>query len=138
VDSLLYSADVDEQDASGRTPLHNACQMDDKYIVQSLLSVFARTDITDDDRRTPIDTGQTLQYNNVLSCFTPLLSSRDTTHTVYVTQSAAVDVVVSDVNISEAHSATRDNRHSHTQQHKLTRDVNTANNRRPKKVVHIV
>jgi hypothetical protein len=64
--------------------------------------------------------------------------SRDTTHTVYVTQSAAVDVVVSDVNISEAHSATRGNRHSHTQQHKQTRDVNTANNRRPKIGVHIV
>jgi ankyrin repeat protein len=120
------------------TPLHKHVMMDDKYIVQSLLSVFARTDITDDNRRTPIDMAKRYNNNNLLSCFTPLLSSRDTTHTVYVTQSAAVDVVVSDVNISEAHSATRDNRHSHTQQHKLTRDVNTANNRRPKKVVHIV
>jgi hypothetical protein len=164
VDSLLYSADVDEQDGSGGTPLHAACQMDDTCIVQFLLSVFARTDITDDNRRTSIDMAKDYKYNNLLSCFTPLLSSRDTTHTVYVTQSAAVDVVVSDVNISEAqsatrdttqsaavdvvvsdvniseaHSATRDNRHSHTQQLKLTRDVNTntANNRRPKKTVHI-
>jgi hypothetical protein len=138
VGSLLYSADVNEQSSYGCTPLHNACRMDDKYIVQSLLSVFASTDITDNDRRTPIDTANRLNTSNLLSCFTPLLSSRDTTHTVYVTQSAAVDVVVSDVNISETHSATRGNRHSHTQQHKLTRDVNTANNRRPRNVVHIV
>jgi hypothetical protein len=134
--SLMYSADIDEQNSTGRTPLHNACHIDDKYIVQSLLSVFACTDITDDEKYTPIDTAKFYNHNNLLSCFTPLLPSRDTTHTVYVT--SAVDVEISDVNnISEAHSATRDNRHSHTQQHKLTRDVNTANNRRPK-IVHIV
>jgi ankyrin repeat protein len=138
VSSLLYSVDVDEQDASGRTPLHNACHMDYKNIVRALLSVFANTDTTDDDKYTPMDAAKFYNNTNVLSCFTPLLSSRDTTHTVYVTQSAAVDVVVSDVTISEAHSATRDNRHSHTQQHRLTREVNTANNRRDMKAVHVV
>jgi hypothetical protein len=83
--SLLYSVYVDQQDVNGFAPLHLACLNDDKYIVESLLSVFARTDITDDGRRTPIDRAKRYKNTNVLSCFTPLLSLRDTTHTVYVT-----------------------------------------------------
>jgi hypothetical protein len=55
VNKQLYTCDVDEQaGASGGTLLHCACEYNHVQLVNMLLSVFARTDITDDYGRTPI------------------------------------------------------------------------------------
>jgi hypothetical protein len=50
---LLYTSDVDLQDNYGYTALHVACMNGHVEATRLLLSVFARTDITDDGRRTP-------------------------------------------------------------------------------------
>jgi ankyrin repeat protein len=62
VNHYLYTHDVDEQDNDGQTPLHVACMLGNEEMVITLLSVFARTDITDDSRRTPEQVVR--EYNN--------------------------------------------------------------------------
>jgi hypothetical protein len=53
VTATLYSSNVDLQAKYDYTALHYACARGDVDIVRMLLSAFADTHITDDDRRTP-------------------------------------------------------------------------------------
>lgn len=50
---LVYECDVNLQLTDGCTPLHYACIRGNKEVVQMLLSVFAKTDVTDDNKHTP-------------------------------------------------------------------------------------
>jgi hypothetical protein len=54
--NTVYSTDVNMIDQSGSTPLHWACRYNNVDIVRILMSVFARDDITDNDKRTSIET----------------------------------------------------------------------------------
>jgi ankyrin repeat protein len=53
VTATLYLSNVDLQVSGGYTALHYACARGNVEIVRMLLSAFADTHITDDDRRTP-------------------------------------------------------------------------------------
>jgi ankyrin repeat protein len=48
---VVYESDVNMQDRDGRTAMHNACVNGHLDIVKVLLSVFADTNITDDNGR---------------------------------------------------------------------------------------
>jgi ankyrin repeat protein len=52
---MVYESDVNIQDFDGKTAMHYACMNGHCDIVKVLLSVFADTDITDDDGYTPAD-----------------------------------------------------------------------------------
>jgi ankyrin repeat protein len=51
---VVYESDVNMQDRAGRTAMHHACMNGHLDTVKVLLSVFADTNITDDDGRTPV------------------------------------------------------------------------------------
>jgi ankyrin repeat protein len=51
---LVYVGDANTLNNFGCTPLHHACMYGHVDITRLLLSVFARTDIEDDYRRTPV------------------------------------------------------------------------------------
>jgi ankyrin repeat protein len=53
VTATLYLSNVDLQVNCGNTALHWACMRGDVEIVRMLLSAFADTHITNDDRNTP-------------------------------------------------------------------------------------
>jgi ankyrin repeat protein len=55
VNTLVYVDDVNVQDNKGATPLHDACEYGNVDIVECLLSVFANTNITNDNKRTPVE-----------------------------------------------------------------------------------
>jgi hypothetical protein len=104
INDLLCSSDVDFQDNSGHTAIHVACTYGQVEATRLLLSVFARTDITDNDRDTPAMVAQ--QHGNTtllpyLHCtLTESLDSNSTstrvtdnnTDTVSLTLSSIADV----------------------------------------------
>lgn len=51
---LLYTCDVNQQVRDGSTASHAACMLGHVEETRLLLSVFAKTDITDGNRRTPV------------------------------------------------------------------------------------
>ncbi len=114
VKSLLYIADLNLQNKTGRTPLHSACEYDCEDIVQTLLSCLPNTVITDDNMRTPVLTARLYDYNEVVSCFFQSMSV-DTVNSVAnvadTTNETNVDSVVSDVTISGVQSAEPRNRY---------------------------
>jgi ankyrin repeat protein len=59
---LLYTCDVDLQVMSGGTALHAVCTHGHVEATRILLSVFARTDITDSDRNTPAMIAQLVKH----------------------------------------------------------------------------
>ncbi len=75
VNSLRFTADVNLQKRYGRTPLHVACRYGKADAVQMSLSVSPNTDITDDYRRTPIETANFYGNNEVITFFSPLAST---------------------------------------------------------------
>jgi hypothetical protein len=50
---LLHKLDINTQNLLGNTPLHNACYAGHIEVVRALLSVFAHTNITNDDCDSP-------------------------------------------------------------------------------------
>jgi ankyrin repeat protein len=65
---LLYTSDVDLQDSlEWTTALHAACMHGHVEATRLLLSVFARTDITDNDRRTPAMVAQLVRIHNTVA-----------------------------------------------------------------------
>jgi hypothetical protein len=79
---LLYMSNVDLQDAYGKTALHAACFNEHVEATRLLLSVFARTDITDNDRRTPAMLAQFCGFTTLLPYLRcTLTESRDNNST---------------------------------------------------------
>jgi hypothetical protein len=77
VNKRLDTCNVDEQDDTGNTLLHRACEYGHVEIVRLLLSVFARTDITDDDGVTPIEMARQRGYMNIVDLLEkPMLATR--------------------------------------------------------------
>jgi ankyrin repeat protein len=68
VEDLLYESNVDIQVAGGSTALHWVCMYGHEDIVRLLLCVFARTDITNDDRWTPAMVAEAADHTQVLHC----------------------------------------------------------------------
>jgi ankyrin repeat protein len=64
---LLYTCDVDLQASNGYTALHIACAHGHVEATRLLLSVFARTDITDNNRRTPAMLAQQSRIHNTVA-----------------------------------------------------------------------
>jgi ankyrin repeat protein len=108
VSIAMYDTDVDIIDQDGDTPLHWACQGDNLNIVQMLLSVFARVDITNSKKRTPIEEAKFFGNSEFVPYMSQLLdvtnytpSSRNganSSSSSSVTR-PTVDVIVSDVSI---------------------------------------
>jgi hypothetical protein len=67
VNKRLDICNVDEQIDTGYTPLHRACAYGQLEIIRLLLSVFARTDITDDYGNTPIEMARERGYMNIVN-----------------------------------------------------------------------
>jgi hypothetical protein len=100
VGNILYDADVDAIDHHSTTPLHLVCETGNANTMQLLLSVFARVDITDDNRQTSIDRAKITGYKEFVPYMSQLLdlSNYTPSSTSGVTR-AAIDVIVSDVSI---------------------------------------
>jgi ankyrin repeat protein len=108
VSNALYDTNVDTTDLLGYTPLHVMCYNGNVDIARLLLSVFARVDIVDNDKNTPIQIANYFGNTRLVSCMSQLLDATDYTPssntganvraTNGVTQ-ATVDVIVSDVSI---------------------------------------
>jgi ankyrin repeat protein len=106
VNALLYTDDVSVQDNGGNTPLHRSCQFGDVDIVESLLSVFANTIITNDYKRTPAELANYVANSELEPCFSQLLpwpadTATNVTTSVSVTQSTSGIVSITDVTISK-------------------------------------
>jgi ankyrin repeat protein len=104
----VYGVDINMTDHTGSTPLHWACQSDTLDIVQLLLSVFARVDITDDDKRAPLEVANEFGNKDLVPYMSQLLDaskytpSSSTGANVSSTSSVTrptVDVIISDVSI---------------------------------------
>jgi ankyrin repeat protein len=67
VTATLYLSNLDLQVAYDYTALHYACVLGDVEIVRMLLSAFANTHITNDDRRTPAMLAEMYGHTEVLS-----------------------------------------------------------------------
>jgi hypothetical protein len=109
VSTLLYTDDVNVQYDRGNTPLHDACQFGNVDIVRSLISVFANTNITDEDKRTPVELAKKSGNSEVVLCFSQKLhwpADRATyvTTSVSVTQLTLGNASITDVTISNVHS----------------------------------
>jgi ankyrin repeat protein len=74
---VVYESDVNMQDRDGRTAMHIACVNGHLDIVKVLLSVFADTNIIDDDGRTPVavceyygspELAHYIQHNHLMYC----------------------------------------------------------------------
>jgi ankyrin repeat protein len=109
--TLVYTDDndVDVQDNDGRTPLHHACGYGKVNFVQSLLSVFASTNITDDDKRTPVEQAEYCDNNEVVPCFSQCRNmcpdtTTNVTTSASVTRSTSGNASITDVTISDVHS----------------------------------
>jgi ankyrin repeat protein len=106
VSDLLYTSDVDLQDKSGSTSIHVACKNGHFEATRLLLSVFARTDITDDDRRTPAMVAQVYGFTMLkqyLRC--TLTESRDNNRTsTRVTDNNTDTVSITLLSIEDAHT----------------------------------
>jgi ankyrin repeat protein len=63
---LLYTSDVNFQGRNGATSMHVACRSGHVEATRLLLSVFARTDITDINRDTPVMVAQKFKYTILL------------------------------------------------------------------------
>jgi ankyrin repeat protein len=149
VSIMMYDTDVSTTDHQGCTPLHLVCQNGSVNIVQLLLSVFARVDITNNDRNTPIDTANRYGNKKLVPYMSPLLdvtnytpsssAGADVRATNGVTR-PAVDVIVSDVSIaasdvrSTAQPCTQCNTTTHTpqQQRQSVKVATSSNKSRPK------
>jgi ankyrin repeat protein len=149
--SVLYNADVDLIDRNGCTPLHMACQNGSVSIVQLLLSVFARVDITNNDRRIPIDVAnfhgntelvpyisQLVDVSNYTPCSSTALnvtsSSSATRPTVDVTVSD-VSIVASDVRSTVQPFAHRDATNCRQQQQRKSLKVTTSSRNSSFKII---
>jgi hypothetical protein len=73
VNNALYDTDIDMIDHHGSTPLHRACQNGNVNMVQLLLSVFARDDITDNEKLTPIEIAKCFGNKELVSYMSQLL-----------------------------------------------------------------
>jgi ankyrin repeat protein len=71
VKTLVYTNDndVNGQDNGGYTPLHYACNYGNVDIVESLLSVFANINSTDDNKQTPVELAKYHGNKEVVLCF---------------------------------------------------------------------
>jgi hypothetical protein len=106
VSVALHCTNVDMINQAGDTPLHLVCQNGSIDIVRMLMSVFARVDITNDDRHTPIQTANRYGNKELVQYMSHLLDVTDYTPssstganvrpTTGVTQ-ATVDIIVSDL-----------------------------------------
>jgi ankyrin repeat protein len=74
VTSSLCDSNVDIQMIKGYTALHFACVHGHVDIVRLLLCVFARTDITDDERQTPAMYAEQFRHTQVLPYLQPTLT----------------------------------------------------------------
>jgi ankyrin repeat protein len=106
VNTLLYIDDVNVQAGNGDTPLHRASRYGNVDIVQSLLSVFADINITDDYRRTPVEHVKYYGNNELVPCFSQLLprcanTATNVTTSVSVTQSTSSVASITDVTIGD-------------------------------------
>jgi hypothetical protein len=116
VKSLVYNNenDVNVQASNGGTPLHFACGYKNVDVVECLLSVFANTNITDDEKETPLEAAEYYGNNELVLCFSQFLNmcpdtTTNVTTSVSVTQSTSgnasiTDVTISDVTVSDVHS----------------------------------
>jgi ankyrin repeat protein len=78
VTDLVYTTEVDLQVIGGMTALHVACSHGDVEVTRLLLSVWARTNITDYDRCTPAMLAQQYGFTTLLPYLNRTLSeSRD-------------------------------------------------------------
>jgi hypothetical protein len=140
VSIALYDTNVNMTCHDGSIPLHWACQNGSVDIVRLLLSVFARVDITNDDRRTPIDAAmqfgnkELVPYMSSLLDVTNYIPSSSTTAnfgsaSINSGIQAAVDVIVSDVSIvsgdvrSTVQPYAQRNATTHTQQQRKSAKI---------------
>jgi ankyrin repeat protein len=101
VNKRLYTCNVDEQEGnSGDTLLHRACQFNHVKLVSVLLSVFAGTDITDDNGWTPIEVARQRCFLNIVKLMEdPMLTGTDTSNINTARVNNVTPVVISHVTI---------------------------------------
>jgi ankyrin repeat protein len=128
VNTLLYTDNVNIQANRGHTPLHCACQFGNVDIIKSLLSVFANTSITNDEKRTAVEHGKLWGNSELVPCFSQLLqwcpdTTTNVTTSVRVTQSTSeynasiiTEVTISDVNSRQQHERKRVSVHNTVKQ----------------------
>lgn len=82
--NLLYEEDFNAQDNNGSTPLHCACINNYVDIARALLSVFASTEITDDNRLTAVDVCKQSGFYELVGFMSFSIFSPDVSYTTSV------------------------------------------------------
>jgi ankyrin repeat protein len=120
---LLYTSDVDLQVSDGMTALHVACMYGHVEATRLLLSVFARTDITDNDRRTPAMLAQQHGFTILLPYLRyTLTESRDNNSTSTRVTDNNTDTV--SISLSSIEDAQHNNNKSH-KSHQVIKSTST-------------
>lgn len=113
---LVYECDVNLQLTDGCTPLHYACACGNKDVVQLLLSVFAKTDVTDDNRHTPAMTAAIYRNDEL-----PLLVHLSSAPTVYAhgtfSEKSTIKSLPNDVKLTFPVSMVNDFEFTHVDDH---------------------
>jgi hypothetical protein len=123
MNDLLCSSDVDFQDSYGYTALHLACSNGQVEVTRLLLSWFARTDITDNDRRTPAMTAQQFGFTILLPYLRcTLTESRDNNSTSTRVTDNNTDTV--SISLTSIEDAQHNNNKSH-KSNKVTKSTST-------------
>ena len=120
---LLYTSDVDLQVSNGMTALHVACTQGHVEETRILLSVFARTDITDNGRRTPAMVAQLSGFTILLPYLRyTLTESRDNNCTSTRVTDNNTDTV--SISLSSIEDAQHNNNKSH-KSHQVIKSAST-------------
>jgi hypothetical protein len=124
VSDLMYTTDVDLQVIGGMTALHAACINGHFEAIRLLLSVWARTDITDNDRCTPAMTAQKFGFTNLLSYFDRTLTeSRDNNCTSTRVTDNNIDTV--SISLSSIEDAQHNNNNKSHKSHQVIKSTLT-------------